>query len=243
MTVSLDAIKKIIDQCSEEERKALGKYLRQLSPHPLERSLKVDADTILTAIERSSDLTKRGIRGIIAEAVFVNQVIPEVAPLGWQNVSSVGTDHPYDVLLKKGDQEVRIQVKLQRSLRNLPWFYYRKHYSDEYYVVEVQKTRGGTKAGRPTRFYRFGDFDLLAVNMHPSSHDWNSFRYTLGAWLLPGDPDSDIEIMQPVAAIPNSSWTDNFATCLKWFEEAKQHRVLPELLHRKKRRAKKAKPT
>lgn len=236
MTESLNAIKEIIDNCSESERKALGEYLRKLYPHPLEQTWQIDSNTILTAIERSSDLTKRGVRGIIAEAIFVNQIIPEVTNLGWHNVPIVG-DHPYDVLLEKGDRTIRIQVKLQRLLKAKPWLYYPKHYGDEYYVVEVQKTRSGKKKDKATRPYRVGDFDILAVNMHPSSHDWNSFRYTLGAWLLPREADSSlIEIMQPVAATPNDTWTDSLARCLTWYEEAKHHRVLSEVLHRKRSR-------
>ena len=50
-----------------------------------------------------------------------------------------------------------------------------------------------------TRPYSFRDFDILAVNMHPSSGDWKDFRYTLASWLLPRVNDvSLIEIMQRV---------------------------------------------
>ena len=74
MSESLEAISNLIDECSEEDRRALKLYLQRLVPHPLERAWGIDADTILSAISRSSDLTKRGVRGIIAEAVFVNEV-------------------------------------------------------------------------------------------------------------------------------------------------------------------------
>jgi hypothetical protein len=47
------------------------------------------------------------------------------------------------------------------------------------YAVEVQKTRSGEKKGQKTRPYRFGDFDILAVNLHPTTGDWKRFVYTV----------------------------------------------------------------
>lgn len=253
MSESLEAISKLIDECTEEDRRALKSYLRRLVPHPLEREWGIDADTILSAISRSSDLTKRGVRGIIAEAVFVDEVIPTVAVSGWQAVAFDG-DHPYDALLKKGELVARIQVKLQRLEEGAPKLYYPKHYErGSLFVVEVQKTRTGektTKQSLPgtgttviatglvtmnTRPYRFGEFDILAVNMHPSCGSWRNFRYTVASWLLPRPSNAElIEVFQPVASIPNHVWTDDLGTCLRWYEEAKQIRVLTELLHLRK---------
>jgi hypothetical protein len=253
MSESLAAIRKLVDECPEEDRKALGAYLRRLMPHPLEHEWGIDADTILSAISRSSDLTKRGVRGIIAEAVFVNEVIPTVAGTGWRPVDFSG-DQPYDALLKKGELAARIQVKLQRLEEGVPKLYYPKHYAKgSLFVVEVQKTRTGkkiTKKAQPgtetamtttepvtvsTRPYSFGDFDILAVNMHPSSGNWRNFRYTLASWLLPRSANTRlIEIFQPVAAKPNDVWTDDFGSCLIRFEGAKQLCVLSELLHIRK---------
>ena len=255
MSESLAAVSKLIDECSEEDRRALKLYLRRLIPHPLEREWGIDADTILSAISRSSDLTKRGVRGIIAEAVFVNEVIPAIAGSGWQPVDFSG-NHPYDALLKKGDLAARIQVKLQRLEEGVPKLYYPKHYErGTLFVVEVQKTRTGEKTTKTTtpgtettttttesvtvstRPYSFGDFDILAVNMHPSSGNWRSFRYTVASWLLPRAANTSlIEIFQPVAATPNDVWTDDLGTCLIWFESAKRLRVLTESLHIRKGR-------
>jgi hypothetical protein len=255
MRESPEGIRKLVDECSEEDRKALKMYLQRLLPHPLEREWAIDADTILSAINRSSDLTKRGVRGIIAEAVFVNEIMPTVAVLGWQPVEVSG-DHPFDALLNKGDISARVQVKLQRLEEGSPKLYYPAHYEKgSLYVVEVQKTRTGKKTARnkipgteveitttesitvSTRPYRFGDFDLLAVNMQPSSGNWREFRYTVASWLLPRTADMGlVEIFQPVAAIPNDVWTDDLETCLSWFESAKRSRVLAELLHLRKRK-------
>lgn len=40
------------------------------------------------------------------------------------------------------------------------------------YVVETPRTRGGKDltSGEDTRPYRYGEFDILAVSMHPSTN-------------------------------------------------------------------------
>ena len=255
MSESLEAIRRLIDQCSQENRRALKLYLQKLLPHPLEQQWGIEADTILSAISRSSDLTKRGVRGIIAEAVFVNEIIPTVARSGWIPDDFSG-DQPFDALVKKGAISARIQVKLQRLEEGKPKLYYPKHYeSGSLFVVEVQKTRTGERTAInrlpgtsteitttqsvtiKTRPYSFGDFDILAVNMHPSSGSWRDFRFTVASWLLPRPANTSlIEIFQPVAATPNDVWSDSLGTCLSWFEGARALRVLTELLHLKKKR-------
>lgn len=250
MNESTEAIKKLVAECSPDEQKAVRQYLSVVAPHPLEREWGIDADTILSAILRSSDLTRRGVRGIIAEAVFENSILPPLAGSGWEAATIIG-DLSYDVHMKKGELSARIQIKLQRLEKGVPKLYYPKHYEQgSLYVVEVQKTRSGEKTTKTalegssitleaadtvivqTRPYRFGDFDILAVNMHPSSGDWKNFRYTIASWLLPRSGDKAlIEIFQPVAAEPNEVWTDDLATCLDWLENGEQRSVLKDLLH------------
>jgi hypothetical protein len=154
------------------------------------------------------------------------------------------------VLLEKGKQTARIQIKLQRLEKAVPKLYYPNHYDQgSLYVVEVQKTRGGKKKTKKllpeigtavegvdeveeTRPYRFGDFDILAVNMHPSSGNWKNFRYTVASWLLPRPEDAAlIEIFQPVAATPNNVWTEDLSVCLDWYESGEKRMVLTETLH------------
>jgi hypothetical protein len=250
MKETIEVVKNLVNDCSEDEQKALRTYFKSLFPHPLEKEWEIDSDTILSAISRSSDLTKRGVRGIIAEAVFMSDVIPTIKDLGWETIDISG-DLSYDAHLQKGARSARIQIKLQRLEKHRPKLYYPKFYDQKsLYVVEVQKTRSGEKTIKEalpgsdekltaaksittsTRPYKFGDFDILAVNMHPSSHDWKSFRYCLSSSLLPRQKNPAlIEIFQPVAANLNEAWTDSLATCLKWLEEGRKHLVLSELLH------------
>jgi hypothetical protein len=245
MTESLNALKQLLDQCSDNEKAALLDYLKaRLPQHPLEKEWGVDAEIILSAIARSSDLTKRGVRGIIAEAVFERNVLPELK--GWNAVRFV-EDRPYDFLLhSEGEvaRGARIQVKLQRMRKQQPMLASQanRHYPKDLYVVEVQKTRGGfdPQTNEDTRPYRFGEFDILAVNMHPSTRDWNRFLYTLGTWLIPRSANPAlIEIFQPVPTTPNEVWTDSLSACLQWFDAGERKRILeiaPELLVRRIRK-------
>lgn len=245
MTDSLDRLRQQIDQCTDGERRILFGYLKTKVPrHPLEEEWGVNAEIILTAISRSSDLTKRGVRGIIAEAVFERSVLGSLKE--WTAVKFV-EDRPYDFLLCSDDQkprEARIQVKLQRMLKQQPMFAFEanRHYPKDMHVVEVQKTRGGfdPQTNEDTRPYHFGEFDILAVNLHPSTRDWNRFLYTLSDWLIPRHPNAAlIEIFQPVPTSPTEVWTDTLATCLKWLTAGEKRRILdidPKLLERRIRR-------
>jgi hypothetical protein len=242
MSETLDGVHKFIDQCSEEDRRALFEYLRRKLPrHPLEEQWDIDAETILTAIYRSPDLTQRGMRGILAEAVFERDILPSVGKLGWHVRPVSVSDPPYDFVLESEGQRVTIQLKLQRTEQGVPKRYHPKQYTRELYVVEVQKTRSGKKKEKKrkkepttppssgdesTRPYRFGDFDILAVNMQPTTHKWADFRYTVSRWLIPRETNSRlIEIFQPVSLEPNEVWTDKLDVCLEWIRQGDRRRV------------------
>jgi len=238
MSETVDAVKDFIDHCSVEERGILFEYLRRRLPrHPLEEQWDIDAETILTAIYRSPDLTQRGVRGILAEAVFERDILPGVEKLGWHVLTVSVSDPPYDFVLESERQRVTIQVKLQRTEKGQPKRYQAKRYARELYVVEVQKTRSGKKrktesarapssGDESTRPYRFGDFDILAVNMQPTTHTWADFRYTVGRWLIPRGTNSRlIEIFQPVSLKATEVWTDKLDVCLEWFRRGDRRRV------------------
>ena len=160
------------------------------------------AEVILEALDRAGALTFRGIRGIIGEATFVREIIPSLA--GWEDVTPLG-DLPYDAALKDGISTVKVQVKMQRRVKGAAWL------RNGAAVVEVQRTRGGTRDGEDTRPYRFGEFDLLALCMEPSHGRWNSFHYIPERWLNPRPGNAAlIEIMQPVALEPDAIWTNDF---------------------------------
>lgn len=247
MNESLDDLKRLLDRCSPEELSTLFDYVKgRLPQHPQEKEWGVSADVILSAISRSTDLTKRGVRGIIAEAIFERHTLAELT--GWEALDFVG-DRPYDFLIRSRTpeaKEVRIQVKLQRMKEQRPMLASEgnRHYPNTLHVVEVQKTRGGIDATtkKDTRPYHFGEFDILAVNMQPSTQKWERFMFTVGNWLLPRNPDAElIEKFQPVSDSANAVWTDNLETCIGWLIAGEQKRVLDIDLNLLKRRKKKRK--
>jgi hypothetical protein len=232
MSKLTDEVCSLIEQASEEEQRIILAYLRERVPlHTLEKEWNTTAEEILTAIARSSDLTLRGIRGILAEAVFEKRLLPEVERNGWGAAKIVG-DQSYDFLIERGKVRVRIQVKLQRKEQGEPKEYAARSRAalrcppGKIYVVEVQKTRSGEKAGEKTRPYRFGDFDILAVNLHPATERWERFAFTVGSWLLPRAREPNlIEIFQPVPITPDEYWTDDLNHCIEWFLSGTQKQL------------------
>ena len=115
---------------------------------------------------------------------------------------------------------VTVQVKLQRSERGAPVVRNGKRYGfgPEVFMTETQKTRTGTDGEEnQTRPYRFGEFDILAVSMQPSTGKWNRYMYTLGRWLLPGKKAGEMATLQPLTMQPGEFWTDDFRVAARWF--------------------------
>lgn len=219
-----EQILQLLEECSEDEKLEILQHIRQTVPiHTIEAKLNTTAEVILEAIDRASDLTLRGIRGIIAEASFLVTVINKLE--GWKNIP-LTSDYSYDFLIEDSIGQIRIQVKMQRKEKGVP----KLSKSGNKYVVETQRTRGGKDAltGEATRPYRFGEFDILAVSMHPSTNDWDSFMFTVGNWLIPrpGAP-KQLEVYQPVSMAPDEDWTDNLLTSIEWFRQGHTKTIKP----------------
>lgn len=76
---SLDEIKSLIDRRPPAEQRELLAWLRDRYPiHELEQNFGAPAEVILEAISRASDLSRRGVLGLIAEASFKVHVIDEL---------------------------------------------------------------------------------------------------------------------------------------------------------------------
>jgi len=213
-------IRRLIDQCNDEQCKDVLSHVRQrVDIHPLEKQLNCKAEIILESIARAADITVRGIRGIITEVAFKQEILDRQAT--WRDITAVG-ELPYDFLLTDGARQVNIQVKMQRKEKGIV-----KVNKAGKWVVEVQKTRNGTdKTGSATRPYRFGEFDILAVSLQPATGDWDKFRYTVGNWLIPRKSDAALmDIMQPVALTANEDWTDSLETAIEWFFSGRQKRI------------------
>ncbi len=217
---NIEQILLLLNSCTQEECRTVYRVLRKtgLSIHPLEDKLNTTAEIILEAIDRASDLSLRGVRGLIAEATFEASILPQLP--GWVMVPIEG-DKSYDFLLRLSEDSVSIQVKLQRLEKQKPKMWRNRGSSGmtDMFVVETQKTRNGldSETQQKTRPYRFGEFDILAVCMQPSTYKWDSFMFTVGRWLLPRPEDENlIQVFQPVAPSPNEDWTDDLKTCIEW---------------------------
>jgi hypothetical protein len=218
MTDRGEEIRRLLRQCDEEQRRDVLTFLRRDTPlHPLEAEWNVRAEVILEAISRASDITRRGVRGVIAEAAFEINVVRELK--GWKQ-EPVPDESAYDFLLSDARGSVRIQVKLQRREKSKPMMRRGR------YVVETQRTRRGTtNTGEDSRPYRFGEFDILAVSLHPSTNDWATFLYTVGAWLVPRPANPTwMEVQQLFPLPPDDNWTDDLVTCINWFRSGREKR-------------------
>ncbi|HTX77219.1 MAG TPA: hypothetical protein VMD29_13500 [Terracidiphilus sp.] len=220
----------------------------ELPPHPLEKEWAIPGDDVLTSIYRASDLSRRGVRGLIAEYIFDRDVLPSAKKVGWQVIAIPKGDWPYDCAIERGNNRATIQIKLQRLEKGKPKRFWANKYDEIFYDVEVQKTRGGKKRLRKaitdtveanavqieksTRPYAFGEFDILAVNMQAATGKWTEFRFTVANWLLKRlDAPELIEIHQPVALKTDEAWTDDLNTCLNWLLSGKPNTVLREIKH------------
>jgi len=119
-------------------------------------------------------------------------------------------------------------VKMQRLTKHQPTV--RSEYPGMF-VVETQRTRSGRRrtsenVQEKTRPYRFGDFDILAVSLHPSSGRWSDFRYTVATWLLPDKEDHRLlRVFQPVSPEVNDDWTDDLLQVIGW-HRAQQRKTI-----------------
>ena len=198
MTDDFEALIRAVRSCSPEQKQRIFDEIRDfIAVHRLEKIFNVRAEVILEAISRAPDLTQRGVRGVIAETIFELDVVPALQ--GWQEEPIEGNP-PYDLYLSRGDCRVRIQVKMQRKKEG------KAMVRDGLFVVEVQRTRAGEKDGISTRPYRFGEFDLLAVCMEPSTKVWTNFMYA-PASKLDFDP-ADAQIIKTFQSVPAFSTGD-----------------------------------
>lgn len=222
MTLEIEELLRIVSRLSQADKLRLFKKLRsEIKFHDLEIEFNINAERILDAIRRGSDLTKRGVRGVIAETVFATEIAAQAD--GWIASDPIG-DVAFDVLMSRKTDNVRIQVKMQRKERGIPSRRaVERGGAKDWYAVEVQRTRGGSdSAGKKTRPYRFEEFDLLAVCMEPSTGTWQSFVYVPAKKLLSkiSEPD-EIQTMQPVPPFPAKDcapWTSNLSEALEWVQ-------------------------
>ena len=116
----LTTMRALLAQCTPEDRAVLFRELRALHQiHEFEAIIGAPAEMILEAVHRAPELTRRMLRGVIADAAFRTFVVPAVTPYGWSDVTPEG-NFAYDYKLLDDVGPVTVQVKLQRSERGAP---------------------------------------------------------------------------------------------------------------------------
>ena len=240
----LATIRELLAQCSPQEQEAIFRDLRARHQiHEFEEVIGAPAEMILEAVHRAPELTRRMLRGVIADAAFRQFAVRPLAESGWHDVTPSG-NFAYDYSLDDGAGVVTVQVKLQRSERGAPVVKRGERYGfgGTVHIVETQKTRTGTDGeDHQTRPYRYGEFDILAVSMQPSTAKWDRYMYSLGRWLLRGKKAGEIATLQPVAIGPNEFWTDDFRTAAQWFREEDDGKRMSDSASATKKRSAKAK--
>lgn len=203
-----------IEHASEEQLGEVLRLLRQqrrVPIHRLENEWGTTAEAILEAIYDAPDLIQRGVRGVLAEAIFRTVVVPRDLP-DWTS-EPVDNDEAFDLLLihpRLG--RVRVQVKSQRKERQVPKIYKGQMGPPPVYVVETQRTRNGTLPdGSPSRPYRFHEFDVIAVCLHASTGSWEDFIFCASEDLLARRSNPAwLEVIQPVYLDRPQVWSRDF---------------------------------
>ena len=234
--MTVEEILDVLRKKSSEERLKVVSELRGEFLHKLEKEWSVRFEAILDAIARASDLTQRGVRGVLAESVFVVQALPNALKgSDWIQIDSPPGNESFDAVVehKETKQRVRIQVKTQRREAHKKTKVVGPKQSKGKWIVEVQKTRKGEKGGQKTRPYRFTDFDVIAVCKWASTDDWANFSYCLSKDLLPGKKDASvIYTYQPIPKdddktkkIEDKHWSSNLIELLERFrKEGTEHK-------------------
>lgn len=217
--MSLNQVKGLLERMTREDLWEVLRMLRHdhgVIIHPLELEWRTTAEAILEAIHASPDLTQRGVRGVLAEAIFRTQVVPRQLQ-GWKSIPFTG-EQAYDLLLDDGTGQVRVQVKNQRREAKQVKVDKRlsKMTGHPVYVVETQRTRNGQAQDgsgeiMATRPYRFNEFDILAVCLQPATGDWTDFIYC-PTWRLLSRPEQPqlLKVMQPIYMDGTNGWTKSF---------------------------------
>lgn len=220
--MTLTEIQALLEKVGQEERGEVLRLLRgryRIVLHPLEARWNTTAEAILEAIDKSADLTQRGIRGVLAEATFRTVVLPKTLAR-WRELPVAG-NAAFDLELADDIGPVRVQVKLQRKEQGVVKY----HRGDkDYYVVETQRTRGGKRRDlEQSRPYRVDEFDVLAVCLHPATNEWTSFTYCAADDLKVRASDSKLlDIMQPIPVSGSDEWSQDFENAVRRFRRSRR---------------------
>ena len=111
----LATIRELLAQCSPEEQAALFRELRvRHLIHEFEEVVGAPAEMILEAVHRAPELTRRMLRGVIADAAFRQFAVLPMTESGWRDVTPAG-NFAFDYKLED-DAAFEAALKQRREL-------------------------------------------------------------------------------------------------------------------------------
>lgn len=149
---------------------------RKMSPelHPLEKEYGLTKEELLDAINRRFR-ARVTLEGAVAEVHLGKQI----KALSDKGVITKFEEHDLDGypdysiwVPSNPNAKYRIECKNVRDTYEA----YRKGGKITAYKVETQKTRT-SKADRSSRFYGYGQFEILAVCLGKKTHNWKEFMF------------------------------------------------------------------
>jgi hypothetical protein len=88
----VSSIRELLSTCSADQKRLIFSDLRKEVPiHEFEHVIGAPAEMILEAVHRAPELTRRMLRGVIADAAFRQFVIPPLLGKGWKDVTPEGS--------------------------------------------------------------------------------------------------------------------------------------------------------
>ncbi|TPJ30661.1 hypothetical protein [Mesorhizobium sp. B2-8-3] len=173
--LDLIALERIAYQLDPGERHLVADKLKALRParavpHPILEEFGITPDALFDLIEGASRL-KMAVRGWVAEEHLAD-ILSKLK--GVSECTRLEADGKPDISLRwRGGAPILIECK--NTLRST--------YSDGRPKVDFQKTRA-SKGDPCSRYYRPGDFPVLAACLHAVTENWE-FRFALTADLEP----------------------------------------------------------
>ncbi len=142
--------------------------------HVLEREYGLTKDELLDAINRRFR-AKVTLEGAVAEVHLgkhIQQLVDEGVILRFEAHDKDGYPDYSIYIPNKPGKALRVECK---NIRNSDEAY-RQGGEITAYKVETQKTRA-SKGDKSSRFYSFGQFEILAVCLGKKTHDWTQFMF------------------------------------------------------------------
>lgn len=147
-------------------------------PHPIEVEMALDPDTLMDLVAKAPRL-KQAVKGWVAEYHLEEILQGMQAREEIQGYSSIEQDGRPDFEVTHRGRTFTVEVKNVMSGNN----YFRSKGEARAWKIDFQRTRNqlsgteengasGKSEGKSGRFYKVGEFDILATALHNQTQRW-----------------------------------------------------------------------